>query len=538
MIAAGCTAALSALITSCSAPAATEGRGTSKKPGFLAVADTAATGRGPLTVQVDYDSTEADGLDPQTAGSARSWMLGSLVYEPLVTTGSDFSVKPKLATAWTMPDARTYVFTLRKDVKFSNGRTMTPADVVGSLKRLIASKAPYASQLGPVESVTATGPDQVTVKVRAPYTPFLAALANTPAAVLPMKEIENGSLDLKKNMLGTGPFTMRSHKQDRNWSFVPHAGHRDAARVKVSELKVEIVPQEATRLAALRNGSADYVFFNNVDALDQLTGTKNAEVVSQRNSDFFYLIQNSKNKNSPLFHQTVRFALNSALDRGGIATTAFGGRTRPTGVTPSVLPGACDPAGLPAALAGPGTAKASLTKALADAGARATTLRLAVYTSEPALGQIAQVVQQQYAKAGVKVEILKYDDSTYGEKVFGAKPDFDLAIGWFAGYTDPAMVGRWWNPEVAGFSGVFLNNDPEYNKLLDEAAALPAGAARDTALKGMCERVDTESGMIPLVSRPAVIGYRSDRVSPTLHSDEGYGNILRNITEFTLPSGK
>ncbi|MEU0990224.1 ABC transporter substrate-binding protein [Streptomyces sp. NPDC005953] len=534
----GCTAALSALITSCSAPAATEATKSPKKAGFLAVADTSATGRGPLTVQLDYDSVEEDGLDPQSADTARSWSLGSLVYEPLVTVGPDFSIKPLLASSWTQPDATTYVFTLRKGVTFSNGRALTTADVVGSLQRLLKLPAPYARQLGPVASVTATGPDQVTVKLRSAYTPFLAALANTPAAVLPMKEVNDGSLDLKKEMLGTGPFTVKEHKQDQHWVFAPSTSYRDAARLRISELKVKIVPQETTRLAALRNGSADFVFFNNIDTLDQLAGTRNAKAVSQRNSDFYYLIQNAKNKNSPLANQKVRFALNSALDRGQIASVAFGGKTQPTGVTPTVLPGACDPKKLPGAKAGTSSAKQALQAALKEAGFKDLTLRLAVYNSEPANSQIAQVIQQQYAKAGVTVKILKYDTSTYISKIYGEKPDFDLAISWFAGYVDPAMVTRWWNPEVAGFSATFLNNDVELNKLIDKAGGQPAGSARNTSLTEVCERVDTNAAMLPLVTRPAVIGYRTDKVSPTLHSNEGYGNILRNIVDFTLPSAK
>ncbi|MFD8935359.1 ABC transporter substrate-binding protein [Streptomyces sp. NPDC059578] len=530
-----CSAVLSTALTACTAapdPDAPADAG--KRPGYLAVADKSVNGRGPLTVQVDYDSVEAGGLDPQLAGSARSWSLGSLVYEPLVTVGASFEIKPLLAKSWTQPDPTTYVFTLRDGARFSNGRAVTTADVVGSLKRLAASKAPYGAQLGPVKTVRATGPAEVTVELKKPYGAFLSALSNTPAAVLPMKEIENGSIDIKKQMLGTGPFSVREHKQDRHWTFAPNPKYRFADKVGVSEIRVEIVPQESARLAAVRSGNAGLAFFNNVDSMDQLTGTPNAKVVNQQYSDFYYLIQNSQNPTSPLADQKVRFALNSALDRQQIADNALGGQSRPTGVAPSALPGGCEPGALPAAKAGVGSAEA----AVKAAGAQGTTLRIAVYTSEPALAQIAQVVQQQYAAAGVKVKIEKFDDATYGERVFGAKPDFDLAIGWFAGYADASMVSRWWNPSVAGFSSVFLKNDTELNALIDTASAQAPGAERNSALRAVCEKVDTNAEMLPLVSRPGVVGYRTDKVSPTLHAREGYGNLLRNITEFTIPGAK
>ncbi|MFD3485279.1 ABC transporter substrate-binding protein [Streptomyces sp. NPDC058665] len=531
-----CSAVLSAALVSCSSPASQGGQdraGKQEKPGFLTVADDSLTGRGSLTVQLDYDSVEADGLNPQTASSARSWMLGSLVYEPLVTIGPGFEIKPLLATAWKQPTPTRYVFTLREGATFSNGRAVTADDAVGSLRRLLKSKGPYVGQLGPVESVTASAPGEVTVELSKPYTPFLAALANTPAAVLPMKEIEDGSLDITKEMLGSGPFTVREHRQDRDWTFAKNAKYHDADRVDIGELKVEIVPQEAARLAAVRNGTSGFAFFNNVDSIDQLSGTRNAKVVNQNNSDFYYLIQNSRNPKSPLADQKIRFALNSALDRQQMADVALGGQARPTGVTPVVLPGACDPADLPGARAAD-DAKA----ALKAAGAENLTLRLAVYTSEPALGQIAQVIQQQYAAVGVTVEIEKLDDSTYNERVFAPKADFDMAIGWFAGYVDAAMVSRWWNPVVAGFSAGFIGDDKELDKLIDSASAQPAGDARERTLREVCDRVDTNAEMLPLVTRPGAIGLRTDKVSPTLYANEGFGNILRNVTDFTLPAAK
>ena len=94
------------------------------------------------------------------------------------------------------------------DAVFSNGRPMTAADVVGSLQRLRDTPVTWTSQLGPIASIEATGDREVTVTLSEPYTPFLAALANTPAAILPMAEIEAGTVDITTEMLGTGPLVV------------------------------------------------------------------------------------------------------------------------------------------------------------------------------------------------------------------------------------------------------------------------------------------------------------------------------------------
>ena len=65
-----------------------------------------------------------------------------------------------------------------------------------------------------MSSIEVTGDLEVTVTLAEPYAPFLAALANTPAAVLPIAEIEAGEVDITTEMLGTGPLVATAHRQD------------------------------------------------------------------------------------------------------------------------------------------------------------------------------------------------------------------------------------------------------------------------------------------------------------------------------------
>lgn len=495
--------------------------------GYLAVADDSENGSGDVTVQLDYDSVEAGGLDPQTATTARSWSLMSLVYDTLVTIGPDFGFEPGLATGWETPDPTTYVFTLRDGVTFSNGRPMTADDVVGSLQRLLDSGGVWAIQLDSVRSVEATGEREVTVTLERPHTAFLATLANTPAAILPMKEIESGALDPAEEMLGTGPFVVEDHRQDVSWRFARNEHYWDADRLKIDTLDVEIVGEESTRLAAVRDGSADLAFFNNVDSLDLLAGTADARAVNQQNTDYYNLFVNSQRDGSPLSDPDVRFALNTALDRQQIADLALAGNALPTGVSPVTLPDACDPADLP-------SEQASLEEAeqtLADAGV--DDLEMLIYSSEPALGQIAQVIQQQLEEVGVSMTIDKVDDGTYDSRAFAQQPaDFDLALYWFAGYGDAAMVSKWWNPDVVPAHAGFVGSDPKLNALIEKASSTPPDEPRADVITELCGRVDQNSEMVPLVTRPSVIGYRTDTLSPTIYTNEGYGDILRNIVDY------
>lgn len=533
--AAGAALALSlaCVLSSCAAPEAGAGQTEQEEaaPGFLAVADNALTAQGELTVQLDYDTSEADGLDPATAQTARSWSIMGLVYETLVTTDENFEIQPLLATSWEQPDDTTYVFTIDTEATFSNGRALTPADVVGSLQRQVDSLSVWSGQMGPVESITATGDDQVTVKLSSPYAPFLAALANTPAAILPMQEVTDGSLDLKTTMLGTGPYVVGDHRQDESWTFTANPDWHGGDDLAVQTLDLQIVDQETTRQAALREGSAGLANFVSIDALTQLGDASNVNVVNQTQSDFYYLNVNSQVADSPLQDQDVRFAINTAIDRQAIADIVFAGQTSPTGATPSNLPGACAVDGLPSEQATIDDAK----QIIEQSGAGDTKLSLLVYTSEPVMGQIAQLVQQQLAEIGVTVEIEQYDTATYNARVFTAQPgDFDLSLGWFAGYVDPSMVTKWWNPEQAGFNVGFTGVHDDLNQLIQRGAETTDADERAEVLTDLCATADEYSEIVPLVHRPSIIGYDTASVSPTIQSNEGYGDILRNIAEYRI----
>lgn len=532
--AAGAAIALSlaCVLTSCAAPGAEPGGAGQEEaaPGFLAVADDALTGQGALTVQLDYDTSEADGLDPQTAQTARSWMIMGLVYETLVTTDENFEIRPRLATSWEQPDDTTYVFTIDTSATFSNGRALTVDDVVGSLERQVASMSVWSGQMGPVESIEATGDDRVTVTLASPYAPFLAALANTPAAILPMQEVNDGSVDLTTTMLGTGPYLVSEHRQDESWSFTANPDWR-GGDVAVQTLELQIVDQESTRQAALREGSTGMANFVNIDSLSQLGGNEGLRVVNQTQSDLYYVFVNSQKPDSPLNDQDVRFAINTAIDRQAIADIVFAGETTPTGITPSNLPGACLVDELPSERASIEDARAIID----ETGAGDTALDLIVYTSEPVMAQIAQLVQQQLAEIGVTVEIEQFDTATYNERVFAAQPgDFDLSIGWFAGYSDPSMVTKWWNPEQAFFNAGFTGVHEDLNDLIARGASETDPDARAEVLTELCASADEYAEIVPLVHRPSIIGFDAEAVSPTIQSNEGYGNILRNLVDYRL----
>jgi peptide/nickel transport system substrate-binding protein len=532
----GCLVASTLLLTACAASPDEADPSAEATPGFLAVADSSIESTGTLRAYLDYDTVEANGLDPLTATTARSWSIMGLSYETLVNIDENSEFSPGLARSWEIVSPTEYVFTLRDDAVFSNGRPMTAEDVAGSITMLQASGSSWAQQLGPIQSVDVTGDLEVRITLSHPYTALLGALANTPASILPMQEINDGSIDITTEMVGTGPFVAVDHVQDESWSFEVNPDYYDIDKLGLTGVDLEIVPDEANRLAAVRDGSADYAVLGNADALDLLSGTPEAVAVSQQNTDFYYMILNSTDPDSPLADDDVRFAVNAAIDRTQISDVALAGKGLATGVTPVNLQGACQPEDLPSAQ----LSDDEITAMLADAGATDIELSLTTYNSESAPGQIAQVIQQQLKKFGITVNLNIVDDASYGEAFYGdpVPATSDIGISWYAGYGDAAMVSQWWNTDEAAFTARFMTGSELQNELVVSASETPAGDDRDAVLSDLCNEVDKQAEQVPLVTRPGVIAYRSDLLSPTINTNEGYGDVFRYITDFRLKTAE
>ncbi|MEI8633697.1 ABC transporter substrate-binding protein [Vibrio sp. PP-XX7] len=103
----------------------------------------------------------------------------SMVYEPLVQYCADGQVKPWLATHWDISaDGRTYTFTLRQGVKFSNGEPFNAQAVVANINAVLDNKARHSwlELVNEIQSVKASGSDQVVLTVRHAYYPLLQSL--------------------------------------------------------------------------------------------------------------------------------------------------------------------------------------------------------------------------------------------------------------------------------------------------------------------------------------------------------------------------
>jgi peptide/nickel transport system substrate-binding protein len=484
----------------------------------------AAPSAGPLVWAVNADVT---GMDPQNNGQDVSQNIMSLVYQHLVTLGDGTHISPQLAASYKEVSPTVYVFTLRTDVKFSNGRTMTADDVVGSFNRILSkSEASYlAGRLSAIKSVKATGADTVEFTLSQPDAGFLQALADPAAAILPMKELNAGSFNPDKEMLGTGPYVVASHQQGSSWSFTKNPYYWQPGLPKISTVQITILPDQTTQIAALRGGSADIATFSSSEAASLTSSIPGMKVVTQTGTEYYALLLNDVS--SPqLKNVKVRQAINLAISRAQVASVGLGGNGVPVGPAPG-LPDSCPVSSLPYSTQDIAKAK----QLLASAGGVSKPLTLQYDTTFPDMANIAQVIKTELAAIGLQVNLQPLPDAQDIKDLVAG--DFDLGMTFYGSGTDVYFGLTDWSPTLSGFTSKF--NAP----VAAIEASLPlvaseTGAARTQAISKACTAADADSAQIPLDSKNLTIAWNTSKLSANVLGAENASDPLRDIATYSM----
>lgn len=477
--------------------------------------------------------SEILGFDPHVEVNGVSWQFLYLTYENLVTTGDDLSIQPQIAESWEETSPTSYTFHLRAGATFSNGRQVTADDVVGSLKRVLdpALASVWAVQMGPITDVVAVDPATVRIDLSKPYAALLPALAGINAAIIPMKELADGSFDPSKDLLGSGPYMLVEHKQDESWVFARNPHYWQAGQPVADTLDILIIPDDAARIAALRDGRVDIANFDSPDAPLLLQGVADVTTVVQQTTNYYRLDVNALRADSPFHDARIRRAMEYALDRQQISDIALAG----TGQVDYPLPRAFAQSEACAALpsyAEPREARLEQARAwLSEAGADGLEVQLIASPAVPVFPLIAQVIQSNLAEVGLEVEILQLPAAEWLERSFSTG-QFDFALSWFAGYADPSMVLGWWDPEFAKWNKVFLEPNPELAALLDQAKQTADGPERQTLFAEICGKIDEQATILSLVGKPDIVAWRTDRITADIQPVEGYFDTLKHVETF------
>ncbi len=429
---AGATSALGALLAACGGstttatntpkPAATTGASGTTAPAATSAPAASASGQ---TGAAPSPSTPAAGapkkggtlraannlevatLDPLTSGFGAEREIYYNMYDSLVAIDTELKIIPALAEKWEIPDPKTYIFSLRKDVKFHDGTDFNAEAVKWNLDRYLTDKTSRrASEISSIQTMEITDPYTLKITLKAPFVPFLANLVDRAGMMLSPKAVQAGGADFSRKPAGagTGPFmfvewiTNDHLTMERN----PNYWKKDASGTQLPYLDKVIfrpITDETVLLTNLKTGDLDAYWL--VPPKDVASIKSGKELVLREAPGLNFNCFEFNTQTEPFNKKELRQAVAEALDREQINKTVYFG-TYQVGYGP-IPPSswAYDPN------LKPYTGNVARAKEYLKAGGKpdgfAFEYKLAA--GSPTALQLLQLVKDQLAKAGIILNI-------------------------------------------------------------------------------------------------------------------------------------
>ena len=250
---------------------------------------------------------------------------------------------PDLAERYEVVDPTTYVFTLRQGVKFHDGTELTAEDVAFSLDRIRTNSPEFqrAYAFTPVDTIEATDPTTVTVKMKEPYAAFINQVAAAYTRIAPKHVIEAQG-DMKQTIVGTGPFKLESYQRGQRLVVVRNEDYWEEGIPYLDRIDMAIMPDNSTQLAAFIAKQLDIYEALNYSQVETIQNTVPDVVVME--SAIFGLNGIGCNTSvKPLDDVRVRQALFYAIDQQQIIDIVMNGhgvkqRAVPAGYAGWVVP--------------------------------------------------------------------------------------------------------------------------------------------------------------------------------------------------------
>jgi peptide/nickel transport system substrate-binding protein len=460
-------------------------------------------------------------MDPHALALLYQTRIASQIYEALVGRDRDFKLEPALALSWQNIDAKTWRFKLRPDVKFHDGAVFTADDVVFSIERALAKTSQRVFQLRGITGARKV--DALTVDI------LLAA----PDAVLPdklwlvaiMSKVwcEKHGVQLPqdynakqetfavRNTNGTGPFMLSKYEPDTRTVLLANPnwwGRSGTGIGNLTEAHYTVIQSDATRLAALASGEADFVIDPPFQDVTRLKQDKKLKYTEATDIGTQYLgfdqaraepqFADVKGRN-PFKDVRVRRAIYQAIDVDTIIGKVLRGQATPTGSPISRLLDGYLPE-LEKRLPYDPAAARALMKEAGYADGFGVTLDCVNVTFRAA---VCQAIAAMLAQVGIRVTFQPSPTATFFPKLTQATSSF-FEFGW-SPTTDPwAMLNsivRSYDGAGAGtFNGGRYSN-PKMDELIDAIRVEPDIGKRRQLIGSALRLWQSDLPLLPLYRR-------------------------------------
>jgi len=455
----------------------------------------------PTTMDADIDATTPD--DTVLANTC----------DRLMQVQPDLTLGPGIASNAEWVDDTHVELTIRQDAVFHDGSPVTTSDVLWSMQRHAAEGAAESDEYANVVSIEQTGDDKITVTTTRPDAIFLQAMAGDGGIVWNPRVIEAEGDNFGSPSSASacsGPYEIETWEPGSHLTIKKVDNHWNA---DVDALAGEVVfrwADESAIVNSLTTGEAQGAFLENAGAAVAFAGSPDVSVFQGPSTNAWVL---EATDCGALADVNVRKALSLALDREGIATSAFSGLAEPW-KTPvgagawgyeveSFEQGYDELEGAPAKPSDEDLAEAK--RLVEESGAAGESLVVASNGSSTH-NVISNALVAAAKSIGLDAEILVVPQSQYGD-FYGDEELRNQADLWpdeyYISKNDP--LGFYKNGKSDASVNFGILNDPEYDALVDEGYEATDDAERAAITLELQKRWVDNAVWIPVVATPSTL---------------------------------
>ena len=474
--------------------------------------------------ELDYASTK-DIRDINPHLYSGEMAAQNMVFESLVVNTDD-GVKPFLAKSWDIsPDGKTYKFHLRHDVKFTDGEPFNAHAVKLNIDAIIEnfSRHAWLELVRQIDNVHVIDDYTVELKLKNPYYPTLTELGLTRPFrfISPKSFIHGKTLNGVSSYAGTGPWVLTEHKKNQYARFDVNPNYW-GEKPALNSVVWKVIPDRQTLLLSLQKGDIQLIFGADGDMFDMdsfealQTSGKLKTLMSAPVASRAIVLNSSRPITSD---KKVRQALEYAVDKEGIASGIFdNSETVADTLMARTVP--YSDIDLPVYSFDQDKARKLLDESgwvlvngsgIREKEGKQLELILSYNVNNAAEKDIAELIQDDFKKIGVKLTILGEEKQAFLDRQKNGNFDLQYSLSWGTPYDPASFVSSFRIPAHADYQGQKgLKNKAEIDDIINELLITPDNERRQKLYTQLFTILADEAVYIPLTYSRTKAIYSSD----------------------------
>lgn len=461
--------------------------------------------------------------DPTPFGFNRGpgYMRASLIFDSLCWRDASGQTIPWLATDWQVSDdGKTWTFTLRDGVRWHDGTPFTADDVVFTFEygKAHPDVGWFMAQLGEVESAAKVADNQVEIRLKRPFAPFLQTVAEA-MFIIPRhiwEKVDNPKTYNESDaFIGTGAYRLVEYSKEEGTYL--YEANPDFFLGKPYVRRIEFVPVSDEALALLNGDIHAFDKFGGVNEEFLAPFRQEPFQIKQAPGEWGMFLYFNLEKETPLRDVRVRRAIAHAVDRQALLDRillGFGDKGNPGFLPPAnpyYNPNVSDtPYDLEAAKA-----------LLQEAGYDGRPIQM-IHTANSA--RIVEIIRAGLDAVGLKIEAVTMDQATLDAAA--QEGNYEILVVGFGGLGgDPDQLRRMFHSQskMVGFSRARGYQNPEFDQLADAQVSMLDPAERRRTVDRMQAILAEDLPVLPLYYTARVVVYNAEGFDNWYYTPGGFG---------------